>query len=88
MSPKFRTGKPIFQSAFARTRSLGPWSPAVLVDGHAPHPAGPASPVRLEWAFASRALFQRFERAGIRPRPEPANNWEARPRPGQARLPS
>lgn len=40
MSPKFRTGKPHFQSALERTVPTGPASPMVLVDGM-------ASPVRL-----------------------------------------
>jgi hypothetical protein len=40
MSPKFRTGKPLFQSNLARTDRTGPASPRVLVDGM-------ASPVRL-----------------------------------------
>lgn len=47
MSPKFRTGKPLFQSVMERTRILGPLSPMVLVDGLAPRLAGTASPVPL-----------------------------------------
>ena len=47
MSPKFRTGKPHIQSTFARTRTDGPSSPVVLMDGLAPRRAGTASPVRL-----------------------------------------
>lgn len=64
MSPKFRTGKPIFQSAFARTRSLGPWSPTVLVDGM-------ASPVRLNGPSRRGHFFKASSEQASAPGPNP-----------------
>ena len=70
MSPKFRTGKPPIQSD-PRSVEYGSLNPGLLVDGLAPHPAGPASPVPLNGPSRRGHSFSASSAQASAPGPNP-----------------